>query len=597
MVITHFLPSKIFSRLFSRKNTGSLSGEDLVVKQVNALRGSRKFLSFSQLQQLPRILTAQEKKLFTGGSVLFFFGVLLLLFGGLSTLFMSIPKPGGTLTEGMLGYPQLINPLYADANTVDKELSTLVYSGLLAFNPATQSLEPDLAESWSLSEDEKTYTCVLKNNVTWQNGEPFGAGDVIFTFAAIQNAEYGSPLFAAYQNVAVTQTDERTLTFTLAEPYAAFPELLTVGILPAHLWEEISPANARLAALNLKPVGTGPYILEKTSKDSKGIIRSISFQSNETYHGTHPYINEIAVKFFSSSADVLQALQNKRIDTTASLSLNDALTLRDDSAFSIAPLPLPQYVGAFFNTKKELLNKSDMRKALTLALDVPAITADATGNLGTPTGFAIPGFLPTAASVQDVQTAASLLDSLGWTLNDAGKRAKDGTELTLTITTTEHTELMRAAEQVANAWRNMGITVTVTTLNNADATGALREKQYDVLIAAEQYGTIADPYPFWHSSGNGAAGFNMSQFSTTAMDIAVSTLHTSSSPDKRSEAFLALNQELITSLPVAFLFQNVLPLIHSVDILGISPQTLSHVSDRWTLERVWYKRTGLAWKF
>ncbi len=563
---------------------------------MSSVKKARVIPSFSQIRQLPVILSSQEKKLFFGGAFTFFFGLALVFIGSFSLFFITIPREGGTLTEGMLGYPQLINPLYADANAVDRELSALVYSGLLAYSPTTQSLTPDLAESYSLSEDEKTYTITLRPGTTWQDGEPFSAYDVVFTYAALQNSAYGSPLLEAYRNITVTQIDERTITFALAESYAAFPELLTVGILPAHLWEEISPANAQLAALNLKPVGTGPYILEKISKDSRGIIRSVSLRAHEGYLGQRPYLDEIVMKFYSSTLDLAQALQTKRIDATAAFSLAETLMLREDSALNITALPLSQYVGAFFNTKKVPLSEANMRKALTLALNISQITADATGNLGVPSGFALPGFPVTAAHVQDIQTARSLLDGLGWMLNETGKRVKDGTELTITITTAERPELVRAANGIADAWQNMGITATVNSLTNADMATALQEKTYDVLVAAEQYGVIADPYPFWHSSGKGANGLNISQFSTTATDAAVSTLRTSTSPEKRAEAFATLNQELIDNMPAVFLFQNVVPFAHTVDILGISSQSIPNAQTRWALESSWYRRTGLAWK-
>lgn len=560
------------------------------------MKGGKHLPSFAQIQQFPRILSVFERRAFFSGIGLLFLGILFLLIGAFSHLFVTIPRAGGTLTEGMLGYPQLINPLYADANTVDRELTALIYSGLLAYSPETATLEPRLAESWSLSEDEKTYTFVLRSDISWHDGEPFGAYDVLFTYSALQNAAYGSPLFDAYQNILIAQTDDRTLTFTLTEPYAAFPELLTIGILPAHLWEEVAPANARLVALNLKPVGTGPYVLEKTSKDSRGIIRSITLEASDAFTGTHPYLDEIIVKFFSSPADILQALQTKRIDATAALSLTDALTLSSDNALRITRFTLPQYVGAFFNTQKDPFTSFELRKALALALDISHITADATGSLSTPTGFALPGFSPVAPRVQDTRNASSLLDELGWTLNDAGKRTKNGTELSLVLTTAERPELIRAAESIADAWRVMGISVTVSVLSAADIATSLQEKKYDVLLAAEQYGVIADPYPFWHSSGKSAGGLNMSQFSTSETDTAVSTLRTSANPEKRIAAFTTLQEKFLEHMPAVFLFQNVLPLVHSVDILGITDGTIPHSSARWTLEPFWYKRTGISWK-
>lgn len=548
------------------------------------------------MQHFPRLLSQKERVLFFGGLGTFCLGIVALLFFGFSTLFASIPKPGGTLTEGMLGYPQLINPLYADANTVDRELTSLIYSGLLSYSPETHTLQPQLAESWSVSEDEKTYTVVLKEGSTWHDGELVTSADILFTYNAIQNGSYGSPLFDAYQNITLAQIDDRTVTFTLSEPYAAFPELLTVGILPAHLWEDIPPTNARLVALNLKPVGSGPYILSKTSRDSNGILRSVTLEANEDFVGNHPYLKEIVVKFFSQNSDLIQALQTKRINTTAALTLNESVALKDDHALQVTPLPLSQYVSAFFNTKKETLSDVNIRKALALALDIPSITAEATGNLATPLGFTLPGFLDTPAIVQDTQTAGSLLDEKGWTLGEDGKRAKNGTQLSIVITTAQRPELITSAERIADAWRALGINASVNTLGTLDIATALKEKSYDVLIAAEQYGVIADPYPFWHSSAKGGDGLNMSQFSTTDTDSAVSTLRASGNVEKRSDAYTTLSQAMIDNIPAVFLFQNVLPLVHTVDILGITSEPVPNASTRWTLESSWYKRTGIAWK-
>lgn len=561
------------------------------------MKDTHAFPSLAQVQRLPSLLSHKERIIFLGGSALFLLGIFFLCIGSFFTFFTTVPRQGGTLTEGMLGYPQLINPLYADANTVDRELSALIYSGLVTYDASTQVFAPDLAESLTVSEDEKVYTLTLRQDIAWQDGEPFAARDVLFTFSALQNPAYGSPLIEAYRNITLAQPDEHTLTFTLPEPYAAFTELLSIGILPAHLWEEVTPSNARFVALNLKPVGTGTYILEKTSKDSRGSIRSITLTSSATSSRKQPYIDEIVVKFYTSSADIIQAIQTKRIDSTGALSLAEVRTLRDDTSLSVTALPLAQYVGAFFNTKKDLLTDVSLRKALAFAIDIPGLTAHATQDLGIPLGFTLPGFPANTAMVQDTSSAAALLDELGWVRNESGIRVKNGKELTLAIISAERPELAQSAEYIAEMWRNMGIVVTVRALSTPEMSTELKEKNYDVLIAAEQYGVIADPYSFWHSSGKGSDGLNMSQFSTTATDTAVSTLRTALAPEKRLEAYTTLTNAFIENVPAVFLFQNTLPLMHTVDILGISSQPIPHATARWTLESSWYKRTGISWRF
>ncbi len=562
------------------------------MRQVRAVKGNHRFPRFAQIQQFPRILSSQERRSFFFGVGLLILGIAFLVFGSFSQFFVRVPQSGGSLTEGVLGYPQFINPLYADANTADKDLSSLIYEGLLSYNPATLAYEPRLAESISLSEDQKVYTVTLRTDVSWHDGEVFGVYDVLFTYTALQNTAYGSPIAEAYKNVALAQVDDRTVTFTLSEPYAAFPELLSIGILPAHLWEEISPVNARLVPLNLKPVGTGPFVLEKTSKDSRGMIRSITLRAFSDYYGTSPFLEEVIVKFFSNTNDILQALQAKRIDTTAALSSSDALSLQDDDAVHIAPLPLTQYVGVFFQTQRGALQSADLRKALTLALDIGAIAADATGNLSQPTAFALPGFAPSSPLPQDLSLAATTLDTLGWTLDASGKRKKGETELSLALVTADRADLVRAAERIAESWRSLGITVSVTPLSHNEITSVLKDRSYDVLVAAEQYGAIADPFPFWHSTTKGADGLNMSVFSTPETDAALTTLRTSSDVQKRNDAYSVLQNTFSAQFPAVFLFQNSLPFAHSVDILGITAQSIPTPSARWSLLPSWYLHTG-----
>ena len=116
-----------------------------------------------------------------------------------------------------------------------------------------------MVEDYKITPDGKNYTLKIKQNIKWHNGDPLNTDDVLFTFGAIQDPAYKSPLRASFSGVQIERVDDNTVKFILSEPYAAFLNLLTFGIMPAGLWQEINPASASLAELNTKPIGSGPY--------------------------------------------------------------------------------------------------------------------------------------------------------------------------------------------------------------------------------------------------------------------------------------------------------------------------------------------------
>ena len=145
------------------------------------------------------------------------------------------PQPATTYREGVAGAYSRINPLYDSFNEVDSDLTALIFSGLTRLGPNGE-VQPDLAESWDISSDGLTYTFHLRPNVTWHDGEPFTADDVLFTYGAIQDPKFhGDPaLEELFRSITVAKVDDATVTLRLTQPFAPLLAHLTVGILPAH---------------------------------------------------------------------------------------------------------------------------------------------------------------------------------------------------------------------------------------------------------------------------------------------------------------------------------------------------------------------------
>ena len=256
---------------------------ELDKKLVFSLSKSR-IPNLQQFKYLKKFLTPRE--LFIVRINLFIIIICIVILGAkfYKDHLQLVPVRGGKYVEALVGAPVHINPLYASANDVDNDISSLVYSSLFK-RGKNGELTKDLVESYEVSADSKVYTFTIKKDVKWQSGNSLVSGsalnadDVIFTFGAIKNKQYKSPLRTSFSGVEIEKIDDQKFKFTLSEPYAAFLDLLTFGILPANLWSEIAPESFELTQYQKKPIGSGPYRFDKYIVDKAGISKSMIWLS------------------------------------------------------------------------------------------------------------------------------------------------------------------------------------------------------------------------------------------------------------------------------------------------------------------------------
>ncbi len=366
---------------FGRRNRPSerlLPQTDKDLQLIQKVNG-QKVPRLKQLLHIEKILPRGEARIFRGA----LFGLLIgLVWLGITFVLSGReqgPAVGGRYTEAVIGTPSVINPLYAPLNDVDADISRLVFSGLMRYSEA-QVLEPDLAESYTLSPDGKTYTFTLRDGVVWHDEKPFTSRDVVFTFDMIQNTAAGSPLIVSFQGVSVTAPDEKTVVFTLPEPFAPFLGTLTAGILPEHLLFDVSADRLRLHRFNTQPIGTGPFQFSTLTKAETGFISRVALHRFSKYYLTPAFLEEIILEFFDGDDAydrAIQALREQKVDGVSFV----PTTLRsrvERKYLTIHTLQLPQYTGLFFNSRRaKILASAPLRQALTESLDKDRIIRDA----------------------------------------------------------------------------------------------------------------------------------------------------------------------------------------------------------------------------
>ncbi len=311
-----------------------------------------RFPSFSQWKKLPEVLSRREKL-----AACLAFSLFLVSFGTLvQGLYLrntkEVPASGGILQEHIVGSPRFLNPAYADVNDADRDLVQFLFSGLLEYNEEGV-LVPDLAKDYEIQEEGKVFEFNLKEDVRWHDGYPFSADDVVFTIKTIQDPKYKSPIRANWVGVEVEKVNAQTVRFSLSQPYAAFPDRLTLKIIPAHIWENINPENFALSFYNLQPIGTGPYKLEKVSQDKSGRVNEIRLERYRAYHGEGPLITSVLFTFSDKEENSVTTQFSKR-----------TLTYQ---------FPLPRYFALFFNLEaskeQAIVKEKNIREALAVAID------------------------------------------------------------------------------------------------------------------------------------------------------------------------------------------------------------------------------------
>lgn len=563
--------------------------------------------SLAQLKTLPRLLSKKEKTALRIIGGLIAVCVILLLGDFYFQRTVLVPKNGGSYTEGVVGVPKYINPLLSSYNDADRDLVGLIFNGLLKINK-DGVLEPDLAASFQVSSDRKTYTFKIKDGITWHDGQPFTIDDVIFTVASIQDPEWQSQLRSALGNVQVEKLDETSVRFVLKEPVNNFLNSLTFGILPQHLWQAIPAANATLTELNKKPVGTGPFQFATLTKDKNGNIRTYTLKRHEHYFNRPPYLNELIFKFYGDFESAATALANKNIQGLSLVTKELQAKVGKNKNLNFYPLTLPQYTAVFFNLKKnKALEDVKVRQALAYGLDRQAILAGPLENKGLiVNGPILPGFLGYHPDIKkypyELATAAKLLTEAGWLENASTStaekiRTKGKDVLQVTLTTVDKTEYAKIAELLQASWTALGVKTEIQIITKDRLRQEIIEpRNYQALL----FGEIikADPYPFWHSSMAQSPGANLAVWANREVDNLLEQARALEKPEEINQRYLAFQNLLAENVPAVFLYSPIQ--IYALDkkIKGVAPKGIILLSDRFKQTTDWYVKTkrDFSWK-
>jgi peptide/nickel transport system substrate-binding protein len=518
--------------------------------------------------------------------------------GSLTSLIdFAVAEPGGTYSEAAVGTVTTLNPLLPESDTA-LDIDSLVFSGLTRYNSRGQ-IVPDLA-TWNVSSDGMTYTFHLRHGVKWQDGVPFTSADVAFTLTAIQNPDSRSPLESSWQGVKVTTQGDYTVTFVLPQPLNSFLDSTTVGIVPAHLLENIDPSQLATASFNQHPVGTGPFEI-KTFAPSAG---EIELTANPYYYFGRPKLDEFDFKFYDSLADTLNAYAQHQVTSPGRILPSTATEASQQVGLSMYNFTLPEEETLFFNNTDPLLQDKTLRQILSRSLNRNQIVERAENGQGVPqTQPLLPSqlgytakYAPTELSVKD---AAAALSADGWTQSRAGvTRVKNGQKLQFKLVTLAGSELATAAQEVKQQWAPLGVDITVVTTDETDLQQSyMRPRNFQMLLFGVNVGSDPDVYAYWHSSQAQDPGVNLSQYNDSDADKALEDGRIKSDPKIRIEKYDEFLKDWNADAPAAVLYQVGYTYATSNTVSGIAARHLISPSDRYYDVNRWTVRQRITTNF
>ena len=517
-----------------------------------------------------------------------------------------VPAWGGQYKEALVGYPQYINPLFAETNEVDAALRVLIFSGLMKYNN-TGLLEPDITEKYEILDSGKTYIFNIRKNVFWHNGKQLTADDVVFTINAFQNPEYKSPMALNWRGVNIEKIDDFSVKFSLNNAFAPFLENLTVGILPKHIWENIPPSTAQISDYNLSPIGTGPYKFLKIEKDSEktNIVKKIDLKANENYYLGKPFIDIVTLKFYDSEEDTIKAFKDNEVDGISYLSPQNKDRISSIRETIVRELKIPRYFAIFFNqTKSRALTDKKVRRALAFATNkqqiIDEVLLGQADVVDTPILRGILG-IENFTATYDFSLEKAKKELSEWKDSDKdgildkkfSKIDKEPTKLEITLYTSDWVELVKIANLLKQQWEAVGgikVNIAVENINNLTQK-VIRPREFESLLFGEILYMDPDPFSFWHSSQKKDPGLNLAMYDSPDVDKLLEQARQTMNYNERIKKYDTFQQIITEDLPAIFLFSPHYLYAMSGLIRGVDIKNIASPARRFSNIEKWYIKT------
>ena len=473
-----------------------------------------------------------------------------------------LPMPGDWMVQEESADPDVLNPIIS-TDTTAQMINGEIFEGLIQLNNYTLKFEPCLALSWDISPDQLTYTFHLRHGVTWQDGAPFTAADVKYTYDRIQDPKVDDAPTRSYFTTikSCEMLDSYTVRFTASERYfKTLEEIGGTSILPKHLLEHAADFNN--TPFNRSPIGTGPYKFGRWDTGAQIVL-----ERNDHYWGPQKhYLQRIIYRIIQEPYVAAQLLKKGEIDVMdpvaplqweRELEHSNSVKRLVKTAYNY---PAYSFIG--FNLRRPIFHDVRVRHALDLLIPRDQILTQVYRGYASKTeGYDLPASASYNHDIPptpyDPAQAKALLQEAGW-LNNAGDGIlhKDGRPLSITLVyPAESPYDAQILEIVQESMRHAGVDLKLERMEWIQMLAKLNDWNFEMTIMGWSLDINSDPSQLWSSAqAKLKKSSNFIGYANPAVDQLIAAGRLEYDDAKRAAIYRQLHQIIHDDYPVCFLF-------------------------------------------
>ncbi|MDQ6780199.1 MAG: peptide ABC transporter substrate-binding protein [Candidatus Eremiobacteraeota bacterium] len=493
----------------------------------------------------------------------------------------------GVLRMAELTEPDTLNPFVGNQQ-IEADLSMFWAGYLFRWNDRNEFV-PELAtevpttQNGDISKDGLAITYHLRKGVRWDDGQPFGADDVTYSWQQVMNKRNNVGSRQGYELIErIDKKDDFTIIVHLRRVYAPFvanffsmaPTVL--NILPKHVLQGYADVNR--VPYNDHPVGIGPFKVARYDHGSQ-----LELVANPRYWRGPPKLKRIDVKFIPDQNTIVTQLRTHEIDMERAGDPGYIDTYRSLPGMHVTITPFTAFAQLALNQERPVLRDKRVRQALTYAMDRQTIIRQVVRGVHSPANSDQPPFLwaynPAVRTYPfDPSRARALFDAAGWKRQPDGFRYRHGERLALQMVANTGGGTTRKVELIVQQqWRSVGVDASIKEyapplyFASYGAGGILEGSKFDVAFFGWAGGVDPDDATLWMCDQIPPAGQNIYHFCDPALDRAEKTARTTYDQSYRKKAYDTIQNILAEEQPAVFVwFINRVSVVNR-DLKGFKP--------------------------
>ena len=419
---------------------------------------------------------------------------------------------------------------------------------------------PDLATSWEPAADLMNWTFHLRTDVTWHDGKPFTADDVVFTVKRLKDKDVGSVLRANFEVVtAVTAVDPHTVRFDLSIPYADLPAVVAG-------YQAAVVSEAHMATLTTQPVGTGPFrFVEYRPGDQMALEKNPSY-----FMAGLPKVDRAVFRIIPEAATSVAGLESGSLDIVYDLPPEQSDRLKRSSVATVMEVASGTWQGIVMHNGMKPFDDPRVRRAFIKMVDKPTLTDIATFGHGTPTVTPLPPTHPyfdkAIKLTADIPGAKALLAEAGYA---------NGLTQELFIPSADPT-LERLATAFRDAAKQAGVTITLRVVPQDKFFSEMEGK---VPLNVDNFFGRTTPdlqlYPWYHSTGSW--NNTLWHYHNDEIDTLLTEARSTTDTAKQDKLYTRFQEIIATDGPGSVVFVKNFACGVSKKVTGFAPSPLQLV--------------------